>query len=80
MCEYHSADRGMGLHHSVFRECNANLLHVQQVVKDEVDGLVGQGWISYRGAYTLEFLVVQLLDGQMLIGGISPCCLADGFM
>ena len=65
------------MHGSVFCQGDADALHVQQVVQDEVDGLVGQGRVAHGGADALEAFGQQVGDGQVLVRSVAPGCLAD---
>ena len=61
----------MGIHGSVFCNGDANLTHVQQTIKDEVNRLVGQGRIADSGPYALETLPMQFAYAQVFVGRIS---------
>ena len=59
-------------HHPAFGQADAYLFHVQQVREDEVHAGVRERWISHRRTDALKGLDVELLNGEPLVGSISP--------
>lgn len=73
MGEHQSADGSMGTHGSIFSELDAYLLHIQQLVYEEVHRLVWQTGISYCRTDALELLLMKLFYGEVLVRCIAPC-------
>ena len=72
MCEHESRDAGMRRHHSRFGESDACLLHVDELVDEEIGTGIGQRRIADGWPDALVFLAMLLLDGEVFIGCIAP--------
>ncbi len=62
----------MGRHHSAFRESDAYLLHIEELVDEEIGTGIGQRRIADGWPDALVFLAKLLFDGKMFIGCIAP--------
>ena len=72
MRNHQTAHRSMLHHHPALGQADAYLFHVQQVREDEVHAGVGERRIAHRRTDALKGLDVELLDGEPLVGSISP--------
>ena len=70
----------MGEHGSILGQADAYGGEVDEAIEVEVEALVGQAGITYGGTDALEMLCEQVVDGEFLVGGISPVVLADGLV
>lgn len=63
----------MGVHGATFSKADPYLAEGKQMIYKENNRLVGQRGIAYRWPDTLELLVQQLWDGELLLRSITPC-------
>ena len=70
----------MWTHGTALGETDAYLLHVNQLVEQEVQAGIGQRGVAYGRPYALEVLLVQLFDTQLFVCGIAPVLLAHRFV
>ena len=70
----------MGTHRTMFGEPDANALHIQQTVDDEIETRVGQRRITHGRTDALKPLGQHLRDGKLLLRGIAPELLAHLFV
>ena len=62
----------MGGHHTALGQSDTNVLHANEVVQQEVHAGIRQRGIAHGRPDSLELLLVQLGNGQLLVGCISP--------
>ena len=74
--DHESTHGGVGLHHGGRGQGHADAPEPDEAVEQEVDGDVGQAGIAHGRPDALKCLPMQFLDGQMLVGRISPQSLA----
>ena len=71
MGKHQSRHTRMWHHHARFGESDAYLLHIDELVDDEIGAGVGQRRIAYGRPDALKRLTQHFIDTEMLIGGIS---------
>ena len=80
MSEHQSRHTGMGCHHSAFRESDAHLLHIEELVDEEICTRIRQRRIADGWPDALILLPMLLFDGKMFIGCIAPVGLSYLFV
>ena len=78
---YHqAADTRMGAHGSVLGEADADGFEIDDTVEVEVEALVGQAGVTHGRTNALETLGMEVGNGQMLVGRITPIRFAHSLM
>ena len=70
----------MGRHHSAFRESDAHLLHIEELVNEEIRTRIRQRRIANGWSDALIFLPMLLFDGKMFFRYIAPVSLSNLFV